>query len=140
METLYGLSIRQPWLDMIVRGVKTMEIRGWTTKHRGIIALHAPWRIAFETAYFYGYESPWMLPRGKIVAVAEIADILELNSDSSQAFLEQHRLPLPVGDGAYGFLLSSVRLLEQPVACRGRLGLFQLPEKVAMHVLRFAHL
>jgi hypothetical protein len=140
MDTLYGLSIRQPWLDMIVRKVKTMEIRGWTTKHRGIIALHAPWRIEFDTAYFYGYERPWKLPRGKVVAVAEIVDILELNGDSSQAFLEQHRLPLPVGDGAYGFLLSNVCKLETPVACRGRQGLFRLPENVAVRVESSAHL
>jgi hypothetical protein len=122
---------------MIVRGVKTMEIRTWPIKRRGIIALHAPKKIDFGAAYFYGYQRPWVLPRFKIVAVAEIAEVLSLDGDSWQAFLEQHRQPLMV-DGAYGARLANVRVLERPVAYGGRLGLFPIAEDVAERVRRFA--
>jgi|ERR1043165_4315203 hypothetical protein len=136
MEILYGLSIRQPWLDMIVRGVKTMEIRSWKVQHRGVIALHAPRRIDFSPAYFYGYQSPWLLPRSKIVAVAEITDVSALDTNSWQMFLEQHRQPWPIATGTYGVLLTNVRALEHPIAYRGRRGLFPVAETIAERVRR----
>lgn len=140
MEILYGLSIRQPWADMIVRGVKTIEIRTWKVQHRGMIVLHAPRRIDFSTAYFYGYRNPWLLPRSKIIAVAEIKDVLALDNDSWQMFLEQHRQPWPIAAGAYGVLLTNVCALEHPIAYRGRQGLFPIGESVADRVQRFARL
>lgn len=140
METLYGISIRQPWLDMIVLGVKTMDIRTWQVKRRGIVALHAPRRIDFSAAYFYGYKSPWNLPRAKIVAIADIDDVLALESDSWQTFLHQHRQPLPMADGAYGVILTNVRALKVPVGCRGRQMLFPLPDNIAERVRKSADL
>lgn len=138
METLVALSIRQPWLDMIVQGAKTIEIRTWQVRRRGLIALHAPRRIDFSCAYLYGYRSPWTLPRGKILAVAEIADVVELNEDSWLTLVAQHRQPLPMAEGAYGVFLENVRLLSNPVACQGRQMLFPLPQDVSEQVRRLA--
>jgi hypothetical protein len=36
-----ALTIRQPWATLIAEGVKTIETRSWSTKHRGPIAIHA---------------------------------------------------------------------------------------------------
>jgi len=140
MEKLYALSIRQPWLDMIVRGVKTMEIRTWQVRHRGVIALHAPLRIDFRPAHFYGYNNPLTLPRGKIIAIAEISDVVTLDGDSWQKFLEQHRDPLAMASGAYGVILTNVRELQPHVACKGRQLLFELDQDVAERVRRLAGL
>ena len=30
-----ALSVKQPWANMIARGGKTIELRSWTTRHRG---------------------------------------------------------------------------------------------------------
>jgi hypothetical protein len=125
---------------MIVRGVKTMDIRTWQVKRRGLVALHAPRRIDFSAAYFYGYKRPWELPRAKIVAVADINEVLTLESDSWETFLYQHRQPLPMADGAYGVVLTDVRVLKVPVACRGRQMLFPLADNVANRVRKFVGL
>src|SRR5574341_1800306 len=138
MEPLVALSIRQPWMDMIVRGAKAIEIRTWKVQRRGLIALHAPRRIDFSAAYLYGYRSPWTLARSKIVAVAEIADVIELNDESWLTFVTQHRQPLPMVEGAYGVVLKNVRPLERPVACKGQQMLFPLAEDVSEQVRRFA--
>ncbi len=138
MEPLVALSIRQPWIDMIVRGVKTMEIRNWTVKRRGLIALHAPRRIDFSAAYFYGYKQPWTLPRGKLIALAEITDVVELDNESWVDLVQRHRQPLPMVDGAYGVLLENVRLLERPVDCRGKQMFFPLTGNILERVLRYA--
>lgn len=36
-----ALSIRHPWIDVILSGSKTVEIRTWATRYRGRILLHA---------------------------------------------------------------------------------------------------
>ena len=140
MEPLVALSIRQPWMDMIIREVKTMEIRSWRVDRRGLIALHAPRRIDFSAAYFYGYKNPWTMQRGKIIAVAEIADVMNLDTESWIEFVSKHRQPLPLLEGSYGVLLKNVRPLEHPVVCRGRQMLFPLADDVAARVRKQAGL
>ena len=38
-EVTKGLMIKSPWIDKILAGEKTWEIRGYTTETRGTIAL-----------------------------------------------------------------------------------------------------
>ena len=140
MEILFALSIRQPWLDMILRGVKSMELRNWEMPRRGLIALHSPWMIDFGAAYFYGYEEPWKLPRGRIVATAEVADVRELDEFSWRQSLRLHRQPVPMMSGGFGITLKNVRSLPKPIPYRGRQMLFPLDEQVTKRVLQNVNL
>lgn len=140
MEPLVALSIRQPWIDMIVRGFKTIEIRNWKGERKGLIALHAPRRIDFNAAYFYGYKYPWILPRGKIIALAKIVETIDLDVKSWIELVDKHKQPLPAADGAYGVLLDNVRPLERPVIFRGRQKFFPLPDDIRDLVLQSARL
>jgi (5-formylfuran-3-yl)methyl phosphate synthase len=36
-----ALSIKQPWAALVVHGFKTIEIRRWSTRHRGRVLIHA---------------------------------------------------------------------------------------------------
>ncbi|WP_084605121.1 ASCH domain-containing protein [Desulfonatronum thioautotrophicum] len=36
-----ALSIRQPWVELILPGRKTIEVRSWPTSHREPLWLHA---------------------------------------------------------------------------------------------------
>lgn len=134
MHSLVGLSIGQPWIDMILQGAKSMEIRPWSVKRRGQIALHASWQVDFPISYFYGYGKPWTLPRGKIVAIAEITDVILLDEKAWQNRIREHRQPLPFVGGSYGICLSNVRVLNPSVRCRGRPGFFPLPADVARRI------
>ncbi len=134
MENLFALSIRQPWLDMVLRGAKSMEVRNWEMRRRGSIALHAPWMIDFGAAYFYGYKDPWRLPRGKIIAVAEIEEVRELDEVSWRESLQFHRQPVPMTSGTFGIVLRNVRVLEKPIPYRGRQMPFPLDEETAERV------
>ena len=40
-EQLYALSIKQPWATLLVNGLKTVEVRGWSTRRRGRVLIHA---------------------------------------------------------------------------------------------------
>ncbi len=125
---------------MIIRGFKFVEIRGWDVRRRGLIALHSPWRIDWGACYFYGYKEPWALPRGAIIAVAEIAEVNKLTNELSMEILHQHRNPLPQTGGSFAIVLKDVRSLRKPVRCRGRQYFFPLGDKVAGHVREYAGL
>jgi hypothetical protein len=44
-----ALSIPQPWAQLVIRGVKTVEVRSWYAKHAGgRIAIHASANIEFK--------------------------------------------------------------------------------------------
>jgi predicted transcriptional regulator len=36
-----AISIRQPWAQLVVEGVKDIENRNWFTMHRGRLYIHA---------------------------------------------------------------------------------------------------
>lgn len=40
-SSAYALSIKQPWATLLAHGLKTIEVRSWSTKRRGPILLHA---------------------------------------------------------------------------------------------------
>jgi hypothetical protein len=40
-EVEYALSLKQPWATLLVRGLKTVEVRAWPTQRRGRILIHA---------------------------------------------------------------------------------------------------
>jgi hypothetical protein len=130
MNKIKGISIRQPWVDMVIQGAKTMELRsfqpsnGWPQ----YLALHAPQRIEFPEAYFFGYDEPWKLPTGKLLGIAKLAEVILINEKNQLAFIESHRQFYPLEMELFGLRLEEVRLLSKPVSYRGRLTLFDLDE------------
>ena len=136
MNSLMGLSVQQPWLDMILRGIKTLEIRDRKTiRTRCQVALHSPLKIDFAASYFYGYREPWRLIQRKIVALVEIREICEFDEQLWISTLDQHRQPLPFAGGTYGARLENVQILQHPVPCSGKPGLFPVPPAIASRVL-----
>jgi hypothetical protein len=37
----YALSLKQPWAALLANGVKTIEVRRWSTARRGRVLIHA---------------------------------------------------------------------------------------------------
>lgn len=82
------LTVWQPWASLIVMGVKTFETRGWETKYRGKIAIHAakkdPCKMPllgmekFEKIAdkaFEEHNTGWcVLPRGAIIGTADLVN------------------------------------------------------------------
>jgi hypothetical protein len=79
MERLKALSIRQPWVELILSGRKTEELRSMSTAVRGRVYLYASkqrYDEAFERELAEQYELADFdaLPRGWIVGTVEIVD------------------------------------------------------------------
>jgi hypothetical protein len=125
-----ALSIRQPLASAIMRGIKPIENRGWSTDYRGPLLIHAALRLAeVPPARRPPLEplGPWAaLPRGAILGVVELVDVVPMS-----AALGAH----PFATGPWCWLLKHPRPLGAPARCAGRQGLFEPPAAVERAVV-----
>lgn len=73
---IIALGIRQPWAELILRGVKTIEVRSQNTQVRGTIYIYAAKKVsdfpaALDAAREHGIDVD-ELPRGVIVGSVTI--------------------------------------------------------------------
>jgi hypothetical protein len=74
---ILSLGVRQPWVELILRGVKTIEIRSTDTRVRGTIYLYASKKFselpaAIDAARDHDLDCP-SLPAGLLVGSVEIS-------------------------------------------------------------------
>lgn len=120
------LSIRQPWADLIIQGRKTLELRTWTVKHRGPLAIHASQTVEREACLAHGL-NPDQVTAGAAIGVVDLVEIIELDAASYEARRSEHLADEPWGDGPlYGWRLANPQPLLEPLPMRGRMGLFEL--------------
>src|SRR3954471_500905 len=150
------LTMTQPWATLVAIGQNSIETRSWSTRHRGALAIHAakgfprdarelcgisPYREVLARA---GYGDAAQLPRGEIIAVATLVDVMkftrstlkDIRARASRGEFPPHEADF--GDfsaGRYGWVLKDVVQLEEPVPAKGMLGLWELPARVEAAVL-----
>jgi hypothetical protein len=109
-----ALGLHQPWAELILRGIKTIEVRRVPTRVRGRIYLYAgkhfsPWDFANDAAERYQLQRP-VLPRGRIVGSVEILDCRpSAPEDAVKACVPSAELA-----GAYSWLLSRPERFAEP--------------------------
>ncbi|QDU94723.1 ASCH domain-containing protein [Lignipirellula cremea] len=125
-EPVRCLSVRQPYAWAICAGVKDVENRGWTTKYRGRIAIHAGLydgdivEIYREVPELH--DLPEVFTFGQIIGFADLVDVVQYSDDLADN---------PWAGGPYCWLLENAQLLKEPVPSRGRQSLYRLPEEVS---------
>lgn len=91
------LVIKKKWLDLILSGEKTVEIRGCNCKHRGIIGL-------IESG------------SGKIVGIANLTASAYLNRENWEKLYSSHKVPLSYDKLPYkkphGWSISNARRID----------------------------
>jgi len=132
-DEIRALTVKQPWAWAIASAGKTVENRGWETRYRGLLAIHAGKAIDRE-----GLDDPRILQaicdrafqigdapsrQGAVIAVAELAGCH--GPDDCRGTCS----PWAVS-GRYHWNLFDARPLPEPVPCRGALGLWRLPADV----------
>lgn len=127
VSNLKALSIRQPWADLIVRGLKTIEVREWAVAHRGPFLIHVSNTVDWKTVEALGYENVESLPRRCLVGYAEISEVFQFDRERWLATLKQHWVVHPLAQPSFGAVLMNVRKFEEPVRCRGALRFFAPP-------------
>jgi hypothetical protein len=106
------VSVKQPWASLIVRGVKDIENRSWSTIYRGPLLVHAslkPDQITSEEVEERYGVPPTGGPYGGVVGIVDLVDVRTLST--SRWF-----------SGPFGWVLENARPLPF-VPWRGSLGL-----------------
>jgi hypothetical protein len=148
-----AITIKQPWTWAVAHGGKDVENRTWATSYTGLLAIHAGAAWAEEGACDRQviaaaqasrdengcYDPPLHIEfevgaggirrlrptdpryvRSAIIAVAEVEDM-----GVCEGYCSLWAIP-----GQHHWRLTNVRPLAQPVPCKGRLGLWNLPDNV----------
>lgn len=143
------ISVRQPWTQLIALGIKSPENRSRNVKHRGLIGIHASQPLAIDVHWndvqiatiqshpeSHDLLRPldWRdLPRGAIVAVAELVDCHPARSGWDPCC--QPWGETSDGGPIHHLVLRDVRRLETPVPAKGSLVLpWQATSEVAAQV------
>ena len=156
-----AISLTQPWATLVAIGQKKIETRSWATAYRGWLLIHAakgfpaeaqalcgttPFLMALRRG---GVNSSTALPRGAIVAVANLHHVGQFYRSTGGGALRDgicirgkpYRIDDPnelaFGDftpGRYGFILTNVHPLPEPVLCRGALSVWVPPPEALARV------
>ncbi len=116
------LAIRQPWISLIAEGDKTIEVRSWTTHHRGpllLVASGKPLKVDCDGEIY-------TLPAGCQVCIVDLVNVRPLTAaDLVAACLDD----VPDFDiaGLYAWELRQPRDVEE-VPHKGRLRLYDTPD------------
>ena len=124
-----AITIKQPWAELILQGRKTIELRTWTTNHRGRLAIHAGQGLKREACAAYGLE-PESLPRGALVGTVEIVDVIAFDDDTWEELRGQHLALGAFPGDLLGWKLANPGRLPEPIPWKGKLGLFYVDDDV----------
>ena len=121
------VSVRQPWAELIARGIKTIETRTWPTHYRGRLAIAASRRVDLganakrAAKRFLPTVDLWELGLGELVAVATLRDVVRLQGTSAEVVAACSPCR-----GKRGWLLDDVQRVEPGIQIQGKLGLFTI--------------
>lgn len=138
------LTLTQPWATLVAIGAKRIETRSWSTAYRGPLAIHAAkglrgmddgqfqrlcntppfWDVLQRTEYAAGMVLSQLLPRGAIIAVGTLADVVPTRAIPWGVLSPQEFAFGDYSAGRFAWHLANVRRLSEPIPARGALGLW----------------
>jgi len=130
-KTMVALSVQQPWAEMIVRGVKPLEIRTWkpAEKHIGKrILIHASKSNSEITDDVAREVVSYNLYRGFIIGSVLLTGYKKYE-DMSQFVIdyEDHWNDVDwYRKGLFSFCFEDVHMFENPIPYKGQLNFFKV--------------
>ncbi len=111
-KSLPALGIRQPWAELILRGLKTIEIRSSQTHIRGPIYVYASKKLAKTPHAEKAAEKAGInveeLPTGVLIGTVEITD----SFPASQKHAAASGVPAEILKGKYGWELANLQRMQ----------------------------
>lgn len=145
-----AITVRQPWAWAIIHGGKDVEnrTRNIAGTYRGPLAIHAgltddrhapPVVLASWRNWWHEQLEQGLGQRGHIIGVVDLVDVCastweQMDADQAVCCLSPWKQMPPEGDTIYHLHLRDPRPLLEPVPYRGALGLWRLPDDVALPV------
>ena len=119
-----ALTVKQPWASLIASGEKSIELRTWTTKYRGLVIItSAAGRSCTPDGRAVRKRVGDATPLGQVVCLVELLDVRPATPDD-----EQRAGCVPVS-GEYAWELKLVAQLEG-IPVKGKLQLWSADEQL----------
>jgi len=129
-----AISIKQPWLDLILSRKKDIETRTYDTDYRGYLFLHAPKSKDADALNAILESRPNYEPiTGAIIGIAKLIAVIPY--ESLEAFNVHHDRHWCDDDyfddetEMFGYVFREVRRLQYPFFCSGRTKIFNVQDK-----------
>ena len=131
-----ALNVDQPWAELIVQGLKTIELRRQRTSHRGVLAIRATKTVLDSICHEFDLDSV-SLAQGAIIGTVELVELIEMTPERFDLLRNQHlsKMYFP-GTWKWGWRLENPKRLAEPILCGTLRGIFSLPEEIAAQVVR----
>ena len=125
-----ALTLTQPYATAIAMGYKHIETRSWRTSYRGELAIHAAKGFPNWAKEFAGLEmtqgrlgtSP--LPTSAVLCIVTLTDCIR-TEDVDPDLPSVERSYGDFTSGRWAWTLENVRVLPEPIAAKGALGLWE---------------
>lgn len=121
-----ALSVRNPWAWMIFECGKDVENRSFPTRHRGLLLIHASAAskmVDYDAAAPlspYSPPFPPHLPHGFLLGTVRVVGCVQ-DADTYSKWAER---------GSWHWLLADPVAFDEPIPCKGTLGLWEAPEGI----------
>ena len=121
------LTIKQPWATLIMQGDKRFEFRGWQTKYRGELLIHAGKGIDKEAIKRLSKYLPKELPLGKILGKVTLVDCIKMSPEFKEELLKENRdiYTKSSFQENYGWQIENVQVFDEPIDAKGHLSLWE---------------
>jgi len=125
-----AICIRQPYAELVLRGIKPHEIRGWRFDphdDRILIVASSQWGYGWrEVMHEYGL-TPADCPRGVMVGTVEVSEFLS----PTKSYYDPKAL-CDVDASVYQWVTAQPRRVI-PRAVKGKLNLFHVDDALIVH-------
>ena len=118
-----ALSVRQPWASLIVAGLKTVEVRQWSTEHRGCLLIHAAKTVDEVGLERFPIENTI---RGALIGTVRLVNVEQFTPGSWRALAAEHLQLGSLQRQLFAWYLEDPVTFARPIDCRGVLGLFSV--------------
>lgn len=110
VDTVRALSIRQPWVELILKGEKNLEYRSRRMKEMGPLLVHASRTLDEDNIATHGFRAD-DLPFGALVGIVDVVGCIEVEGE----------------EGLYAYQLAHPRRFRTPLPYSGAAGIFRVP-------------
>jgi hypothetical protein len=131
---LKALSLKQPYAELLVSGRKTIEIRKWNTKFRGLFLVHAFKNVNNEACTRLNID-PKILTKGAIIGQANLSAVKIYQNEGS--FIKdnsKHFAGSNYDETKYGFLVTQAKRFQIPIPQTGKLGFFDVDLRIDLRI------
>lgn len=118
-----ALSVRQPWANLLVWGLKTIEVRRWSTNYRGTLLIHASKKVDDLGIKRFPMNNQAL---GAIVGQVDLIDVKPFTLDMWLDLADSHLDLGTYSPGLFAWFVTNPIPFDEPIPYQGKTGLFRV--------------